>query len=190
MAAMDASRGGATISDAWSYRGFPVLVLENARLRVTVAPGHGAKILELSSKRAGRDLLYHHPRVDLRPPVFGANADDWWTGGIDEIAPTGHSCVVAGEQLPFLGEFWSQAWGHAVEGRGPERVAPTDQQAAQRRSRSELPVTAVRTMRRHASQRSFCPATASVSRRVDSAAASTALPPSCSTSASAAAARA
>ena len=123
MATMEASRGGATVSDAWSYRGFPTLVLENARLRVTVVPGHGAKILELSSKRAGRDLLYHHPRVDLRPPVFGANADDWWTGGIDEIAPTGHSCVVAGEQLPFLGEFWSQAWGHAVEGRGPERVA-------------------------------------------------------------------
>jgi galactose mutarotase-like enzyme len=132
MAAMqDASAGatpsganpGATVSDAWSYRGFPALVLENSRLRVTVVPGHGAKILEFSSKRAGRDLLYHHPRVDLRPPVFGANADDWWTGGIDEVAPTGHASTVNGEQLPFLGEFWSQAWGHAVDDHGPERAA-------------------------------------------------------------------
>jgi hypothetical protein len=117
------SSAGARVSDAWSYHGFLALVLENSRLRVTVVPGHGAKILELSSKRAGRDLLYHHPRVDLRPPVFGANADDWWTGGIDEIAPTGHAAVVNGEQLPFLGEFWSQAWGHAIDDAGPERAA-------------------------------------------------------------------
>ena len=113
--------GGATVSDAWSYRGFRAIVLENDRLRVTVLPGHGAKITEFVSKRAGRDLLYHHPRFDVRPPVFGANADDWWTGGIDEIAPTGHPCVVDGEQLPFLGEYWSQAWSARVVDEGPER---------------------------------------------------------------------
>lgn len=102
--------GGAWISDAWTYRGFPAIVLENGRLRMTVLPTHGAKVVELVSKAADRDLLYHHPRFDVRPPVFGANADDWWTGGIDEILPTGHPAVVGGEQLPFLGEFWSQAW--------------------------------------------------------------------------------
>lgn len=123
MAPMEGPAAGATVSDGWSYRGFPALILENSRLRVTILPGHGAKILELNSKRAGRDLLYHHPRFDVRPPVFGANADDWWTGGIDEIAPTGHPCVVNGEQLPSLGEFWSQAWSHSVEERGPDRAA-------------------------------------------------------------------
>ncbi|MFL5757796.1 MAG: DUF4432 family protein, partial [Chloroflexota bacterium] len=87
-----------------------------------VLPGHGAKVTELVSKRAGRDLLFHHPRLDVRAPVFGVNADDWWTGGIDEIAPTGHPCVVGGEQLPFLGEFWSQAWAATIVERGPERV--------------------------------------------------------------------
>src|SRR3990170_2091856 len=121
MAPMEAP-GGATVSDDWSYRGFPALVLENSRLRVTVLPGHGAKVLEFSSKRAGRDLLYHHPRFDVRPPVFGANADDWWIGGIDEIAPTGHTCVIDGEQLPFLGEFWSQPWRHTIDDRGPDRA--------------------------------------------------------------------
>src|SRR3990170_5480623 len=121
MAPMEAP-GGATVSDDWSYRGFPALVLENSRLRVTVLPGHGAKVLEFSSKRAGRDLLYHHPRFDVRPPVFGANADDWWIGGIDEIAPTGHPCVIDGEQLPFLGEFWSQPWRHTIDDRGPDRA--------------------------------------------------------------------
>lgn len=111
--------GGAWISDAWAYRGFPAIVLENDRIRMTVLPTHGAKVVELISKAADRDLLYHHPRFDVRPPVFGANVDDWWTGGIDEIAPTGHAAVVDGEQLPFLGEFWSQAWSaRIVEGNG------------------------------------------------------------------------
>jgi hypothetical protein len=114
---------GAWISEAWSYRGFPAIVLENDRLRMTVLPAHGAKVVEFVSKRAGRDLLFHHPRYDVRPPVFGANVDDWWTGGIDEVAPTGHAALVGGEQLPFLGEFWSQAWSAEVLEVGPSGVA-------------------------------------------------------------------
>ena len=98
------------------------MVLENRHLRCVVLPGHGARITELVHKAAGRDLLYHHPRVDVRPPVFGVNVDDWWTGGIDEVAPTGHPCVVGGEQLPFLGELWSQAWEHRIEDDGPSVV--------------------------------------------------------------------
>lgn len=110
---------GASVTDEWTVRGFTALILENERLRVTVLPGHGAKVWEFSSKRAGRDLLYHHPRVDVRPPVFGLNPDNWWTGGIDEVAPSGHACLVGGEQMPFLGEFWSQAWHYQIEETGP-----------------------------------------------------------------------
>lgn len=113
---------GAALSDAWSYRGFAAIVLENERLRATVLPGHGAKVIELISKRAGRDLLYHHPRFDIRPPVFGVNADDWWTGGIDEIAPTAHPCTVGGETLPFLGEYWSRPWSARVLDEGPDQA--------------------------------------------------------------------
>lgn len=113
----------ASISDAWTYRGFRAITLENDRIRMTVLPEHGAKIVEFVAKHADRDLLYHHPRVDVRTPVFGANADDWWTGGIDEIAPTGHAAVVDGEQLPFLGEFWSQAWSAQILEGGPIAVA-------------------------------------------------------------------
>ncbi len=61
-------------------------------------------------KSIDRDLLYHHPRVDLRPPVFGVNVDNWWTGGIDDVVPTGHPCTVGGEELPYLGELWSVPW--------------------------------------------------------------------------------
>jgi hypothetical protein len=110
----------ATASDEWTLRGFAAVVLENSRIRMTVLPGHGAKVWEFSSKRAGRDLLFHHPRFDVRPPVYGVNVDDWWTGGIDEVAPTGHPCVIGGEQLPFLGEFWSQPWRYEIEDPGPD----------------------------------------------------------------------
>jgi hypothetical protein len=114
---------GAWISDSWSYRGFPAIVLENDRIRMTVLPTHGAKVVELISKKADRDLLYHHPRFDVRPPVFGANVDDWWTGGIDEIVPTGHPALIGGETLPFLGEFWSQAWTTRIVAEHPAAVA-------------------------------------------------------------------
>lgn len=114
---------GAWISDSWTYRGFPAIALENEHVRMTVLPTHGAKVVELIAKAADRDLLYHHPRFDVRPPVFGANADDWWTGGIDEIAPTGHAALVGAEQLPFLGEFWSQAWTARIVAEGPAAVA-------------------------------------------------------------------
>lgn len=111
---------GATANDEWTLRDFRAVVLENDRLRITVLPEHGAKVWEFTSKHAGRDLLYHHPRFEVRPPVFGQNVDDWWTGGIDEVAPTGQPCVVGGQQLPFLGEFWSQAWRYQIEAAGPD----------------------------------------------------------------------
>jgi hypothetical protein len=42
--------------------------------------------------------------------VFGVNVDNWWTGGVDDVVPTGHPCTVGGEDLPFLGELWSVPW--------------------------------------------------------------------------------
>jgi len=89
---------------------FATCTLENEFLRVTVVPDIGAKVHELFYKPLARDLLFHHPRVELRAPVFGANVDNWWTGGIDDALPTGHACVVEGEELPFLGEAWSLPW--------------------------------------------------------------------------------
>lgn len=108
------------ISFDWSYRGFRTCILENELLRVTVVPEVGAKVHQLIYKPADRDLLFHHPRVELRRPVFGVNVDDWWSGGIDDAIPTGHPCVVDGEELPFLGEAWPLEW--SVERDGPEAV--------------------------------------------------------------------
>jgi len=99
-----------TISKDWKFQGFDVIMLENQHLRAAVLPTLGAKIFQLIDKRLDLDLLYHHPRVELRTSHFGSNVDNWWSGGIDDAFPTGHPCVIDGEELPFLGEVWSMAW--------------------------------------------------------------------------------
>jgi hypothetical protein len=114
---------GTRISFDWSYRGFGTCILENELLKVTVVPEVGAKVHEMIFKPADRDLLFHHPRVELRAPVFGQNADDWWSGGIDDVVPTGHPCVVGGEQLPFLGEVWSMPWSVEQVGSATVRLS-------------------------------------------------------------------
>jgi hypothetical protein len=110
----------ARISLDWAYKGLDACVLENDRIRATVIPEVGAKVHELVCKRTDEDVLFHHPRVELRKPPFAANVDDYWTGGIDECIPTGAPCVVGGESLPFLGEAWSMPWG--VEQESATRV--------------------------------------------------------------------
>ena len=94
----------------WSYSNFDAVIFENSQIRVTVLPEVGAKIHEMIDKRIDQDLLFHHPRVEVRKPVFGANVDNWWSGGIDDAFPTGQPSVVNGEELPFLGEVWSMPW--------------------------------------------------------------------------------
>jgi galactose mutarotase-like enzyme len=104
------------VEDEWAYRGFKAVTLENARLRVTVIPDVGAKIHAIVSKALDRNLLYSNPRVEMRRPVFGANVDNYWTGGLDDALPSGHRCVVGGEEIPFLGEAWSLPWSYERTG--------------------------------------------------------------------------
>ena len=101
---------GTRITCDWSYRGFQACILENEFLRLVYIPEIGAKLHEMVYKPLDLDLLFHHPRVELRQPVFGVNVDNWWTGGMDDAIPTGHPCEVDGEELPFLGEAWSLPW--------------------------------------------------------------------------------
>jgi Domain of unknown function (DUF5107) len=112
-----------TVSDDWAYRGFTAVILENSRLRVTVLPEVGAKIHGIVSKELDRNLLYANPRVEVRRPVFGANVDNYWTGGVDDAIPSGHPCVVGGEEIPFLGEAWSLPWSY--QRTGPDAVTFT-----------------------------------------------------------------
>ncbi|MEK6721884.1 MAG: DUF5107 domain-containing protein [Chloroflexota bacterium] len=90
------------------------LTLENAALRVTVLPDVGGRIHELVDKATGRDLLWHNPRTVPRPAPYGAHFDDWWSGGWDEIFPSGDRGTLNGELLPYMGELWCVPWNAAM----------------------------------------------------------------------------
>jgi galactose mutarotase-like enzyme len=94
----------------WSIHGFEACILENASLRVTVLPELGGKVLELVDKAADRDLLWHNPRLPLRRAPYRAEFDDWWSGGWDEVFPTGDIARFDNEPLPYMGELWSVPW--------------------------------------------------------------------------------
>jgi len=97
-----------------SVDGLDAVVLENDALRVTVLPELGAHVSELVDKAAGRDLLWHNPRTRPRPAPYGAHFDDWWSGGWDEIFPSGDSGLLHGERLPYMGEMWCVPWSAEV----------------------------------------------------------------------------
>lgn len=96
----------------WTYQGFEALVLDNDRLRVVVLPDFGARIWSIVDKAHDREMLWHHPRMPLRPPVHGAVYDNWFAGGWDELFPNDAPVVIDGEAYPDHGELWSlrAAW--------------------------------------------------------------------------------
>ena len=100
----------ARVADGWSYHGLAAVVLENAALRVTVLPELGGHVLELVDKALDRNLLWSNPRMAPRRAPYGAHFDDWWSGGWDEIFPTGDRAVLNDELLPYMGEAWSVPW--------------------------------------------------------------------------------
>lgn len=105
---------GCSITDKWEINGIKTVILENRFIRVTFLVDFGCRIYEIIFKPGDKDFLWHNPRVEIRPPVYGANVDNWLTGGIDEAIPTGHPCNVDGENLPYLGELWSLPWEYSI----------------------------------------------------------------------------
>lgn len=112
----------ARIDPHWRYRDLTAIVLENARLRLTLFPELGAKIYDFILKPADRNFLWHNSRLEPRLPVFGQNFDDWWCGGWDEIFPTCDASSYKGDAYPYLGELWSLPWSWWIEESGPVQV--------------------------------------------------------------------
>jgi galactose mutarotase-like enzyme len=96
------------------WAGLDAVVLENAALRVTVVPAMGGHVAELVDVDTGRDLLWHNPRATARPAPYGAWFDDWWSGGWDEVFPSGDSGRLHGEPLPYMGELWCSPWSATI----------------------------------------------------------------------------
>ena len=105
----------AHLDDQWSYRGYRAVTLENDHIKADVFPELGAKIYNLVHKRTGANLLWHHPRLELRDVPLGASYDDNFCGGWDELFPNDAAGPVGGQSYPDHGELWCQPWEHSVE---------------------------------------------------------------------------
>ncbi|KUM98656.1 hypothetical protein AQI88_02740 [Streptomyces cellostaticus] len=72
-------------------RTLDALVIENDRLRATVLPGLGGRIVSLLHLPTGRELLYRNPV--FQPAGFALNGA-WYSGGIEwNIGATGHTTL-------------------------------------------------------------------------------------------------
>ena len=108
----------ARVIEGWSYRGLDAVTLENRAIRVTVLPELGGHVLELVDKVLDRNLLWVNPRTYPRRAPYGAHFDDWWSGGWDEIFPTGDRALLHDELLPYMGETWSVPWSVRTDAEG------------------------------------------------------------------------
>jgi Domain of unknown function (DUF4432) len=91
------------------------VALEGDRLRLTLFPDAGAKILDLVHRPTGVNLLWTNPRVPLRPTYPGVAFDDVWCGGWDELFPTDTPCEVDGNSFHDHGDLWHGPWEWRVE---------------------------------------------------------------------------
>ncbi|MFF3612971.1 DUF5107 domain-containing protein [Streptomyces sp. NPDC002580] len=72
-------------------RGLDTIVIENDRLRATVLPGFGGRVVSLFHKPSETELLYRNPV--LQPACFALNGA-WFSGGIEwNIGATGHTTL-------------------------------------------------------------------------------------------------
>ncbi|MEU6357148.1 DUF5107 domain-containing protein, partial [Streptomyces sp. NPDC047072] len=72
-------------------REIETIVIENDRLRATVLPGLGGRIVSLLHKPTGRELLYRNPV--FQPANFALNGA-WFSGGVEwNIGATGHTTL-------------------------------------------------------------------------------------------------
>jgi len=102
--------------------GMRTVILENQTLKISVIPEYGSKIFEFVYKPSDRDFLYHNPRMEMRTPVYGQYADNWWNGGIDEALPSCYGGEYKGDILPDFGELWSLPWSWEVQNDTAEEV--------------------------------------------------------------------
>lgn len=113
----------ASLDTNWSFRGFRVITLENSFLRVDIIPELGAKIYNFVYKPFDRNFLWHNPRIELRKVPFGANYNDNYAGGWDELFPNDAAAIFQDDALPDHGELWCQAWDYEVLKQTSEEVS-------------------------------------------------------------------
>lgn len=118
-----------SISDDWTYKGMPVIWMENDFLRIGVLAGRGGDIFEFYYKQKGLNLLLRLNRP-LRNPQrefpqqrgTGNQFEDYYYGGWQVALPNNPAFQYRGAQLGQHGEVWLLPWKHAILLDTPEKV--------------------------------------------------------------------
>jgi galactose mutarotase-like enzyme len=102
------------IADVSEYiQDWKVEVIENECLKVCVIPELGAKIVQITDKRAQYEWLWTDASRPLRARVSGDFYDQHDISGFDECFPNigiSHYPNNTNISMPDHGELWSQAW--------------------------------------------------------------------------------
>jgi hypothetical protein len=115
-------------------------VLENECLRLVVNPQRGGRIDSFLEKSSGKDWVWHPAGYfpgQQRSLPLGANFDDNWEGGWDDIFPSDAPGVHEGRTMYDHGELWSGPW---------ETVTATHDKAVLRRTCQAVPVEVEKTV--------------------------------------------
>ena len=103
------------------------LEVQNEHLRAVFVPALGGKMISLTHRPTGHELLLQPPEPErgYRPAQWGAAFEDFDTSGFDECFPTVSACRYPEAPYPEIplpdhGELWSAPWtwnwkGAAIE---------------------------------------------------------------------------
>src|SRR5882672_5385838 len=106
------SNGFEVRAEVRNEQGFSAHVLSSRKLRITVVPELGAKIISLKDLHTGREWMWH-PRGGLK--LFRNRPGDDFSQsplvGVDEGLPTVPLFFGRARELPDQGELWCIPWG-------------------------------------------------------------------------------
>lgn len=105
-----------SIEQGRSVDGVPIVRLENASLRVDVAPTVGGRVISLIDKATGYEFLWRNTRLKLEKLPPGSPYDPNFYGGIDELIPNDIPEPLNGVDSPDHGELWTTALEGTIEG--------------------------------------------------------------------------
>lgn len=121
---------GCRISDAYTYKGWKLLVIENELLRISVLPEKGSDIWDFIYKpadvnfmsRTPQGLMDRHLFIQSKPSLTH-NFMEFYQGGWQEVLPSGGAgCIYRGAEYGLHGETWNDVWDCAIERDEPDVV--------------------------------------------------------------------
>lgn len=122
---------GCRVSDAFTYNGLRMILLENELFQVVVLPEKGAEIAALRYKPYDLDPLLHLQRGPIHPGPFPPTISsrdgaftDAYQGGWQELFPSaGGPCEVAGAELGAHGEACLLPWNWEIVEDDEQKIA-------------------------------------------------------------------